>query len=345
MAPSSNTTELPQAVIAPPRRRRRYGGLWSLGIVAIAFLIGKLLHLFVGGNLHAVIPGKIYRGAQLSPKALQALVSQFGIRTILNLRGTCIAQDWYLEEAGAAQKLGISLEDLTFSAGRWPSHHEIRHLVEALDSAEYPIFMHCRQGADRTGMASAIALVLVGDASYGESRRQLGMCYGHAPFGNPAILDRFFDGYEAWLESSGRSHDRKTFRHWLLEEYRGGQCQAVIEEVAPLEAAWRVGDPISFRVRVHNASPAPWLFKPTRTAGMHLGFQLWDKQCQGVAAGRAGLFDTTVPAGERLTLKLVIPPVAQAGRFRLMIDMVEENHCWFFQTGSEPWEGVIDVRE
>lgn len=345
MAPSSTTLELPQTDVAPARCRPRRWGFWSVGIVVFAFLVVKLLHVFAWSNLHTVIPGKIYRGAQPSPSAIQTLVKQYGVRTIVNLRGACLAQEWYLEEAKSAQGLGISLEDLTFSAGRWPSHYEIQHLVEVLESAEYPIFMHCRQGADRTGMASAIALVLVGDAPYAEARRQLSMRYGHAPVGHPIILDRFFDAYEAWLQSSGRSHDRDAFRHWLLEEYRGGKCQGVIEEAAPLQTMWRVGDPISFRVRIHNISPAPWHFKPTRTAGMHLGFQLWDSQGKVVAGGRAGLFDTTVPPGERLTVTLVCPPVEKAGRYRLMIDMVEENHCWFFQTGSEPWEGVIDVRQ
>ena len=342
MAPSTTTMGLPRMAAS---RRPRTWGLRVIGAVVAGYLVMKLVHVFGANNFHAVIPGKIYRGAQPSPAVLQRLVNDYGIRTIVNLRGTCVPQEWYMDESGAAQSLGISLHDLTFSAGRWPSHHEIRHLVETLESAEYPIFMHCRQGADRTGMASAIAQVLVDDVAYAEARRQLSMRYGHAPIGHPTILDRFFDAYEAWLRDAGRRHDRDAFRHWLLEEYRGGQWQCAIEEVVPLQATWRVGDPIGFRVCALNASPEPWRFRPTRTAGMHLGFQLWDSQGQAVAAGRAGLLDKVVPPGELVTVTLVIPPVTSAGRYRLMIDMVDENHCWFYQTGSEPWEGVIDVRE
>ncbi len=345
MAQSSTTIELPQAAAAPPRRRP--WALWSVGlfVAVVVVVVCKMLHVVAGTNLHTVISGKIYRGAQPNPAAIHTLVKQHGIRTILNLRGTCFPQEWYLEEAKTAQELGLALEDLTFSAGRWPSRHELRHLVETLDRAEYPLFMHCRQGADRTGMASVIAQVLVGDVPYAEARRQLGMRYGHAPVGHPTILDCFFDRYEDWLKQSGREHDAAAFRHWLLEEYRGGQCQGVIEEATPLQTAWRVGDPISFRVRVHNTSQEPWQFKPTRTAGMHLGFQLWDSAGRAVAGGRAGLFERTVLPGERLTVTLVAPPVKTAGRYRLMVDMVEENHCWFFQTGSEPWEEAIDVRD
>ena len=118
----------------------------------------------------------------------------------------------------------------------------------------------------------------------------------------------------------------------------------MIEAVKPLTSAWHVGAPISFRVTVRNPSSLPWHFKPTRTAGMHLGFQLWDAAGQSVATGRAGMFEKIVPPGESIDITLVAPPVTKAGRYRLMIDMVEEGHCWFFQTGSEPWEEEIDVR-
>ena len=345
MAPSPITLDAQHDVAALPSRRYRRWGLWALTAAIVAVAAVKLLHIFAGSNLHTVIPGKIYRGAQPNPAVLQAHVKQYGIRTIVNLRGTCFPQEWYVEEARTAQDLGLALEDLTFSAGRWPAHQEIRHLVETLDHAEFPLFMHCRQGADRTGMASVIAQVLVGDVPYAEARRQLGMRYGHAPVGHPTILDRFFDRYDEWLRESERKPDRDALRHWLMDEYRGGQCQGVIEAATPLQSSWRVGDPISIRVRVHNTSPETWHFKPTRTAGMHLGFQLWDNAGQAVAGGRAGLFEKTVPPGERLTVTLVAPPVKTAGRYRLLIDMVEENHCWFFQTGSEPWEEAIDVRD
>jgi hypothetical protein len=40
---------------------------------------------------------------------------------------------------------------------------------------------------------------------------------------------------------------------------------------------------------------------------------------------------------------IAIPPIHEPGRYRLLIDMVDELHCWFHQTGSDPLEQEIEV--
>jgi protein tyrosine phosphatase (PTP) superfamily phosphohydrolase (DUF442 family) len=345
---ASSPTQLAEssAPSAAPARRRPWKRWFlralMLGVVGVAGWQG--FRVFVGDNVHVLIPGEIYRGGQPSASSLASLVKRYKIRTVVNLRGTCYPQNWYMAEARAAQDAAVDLEDVCFSAGRLPSHHEIRQLVDVLDHAERPLFLHCRHGADRTGMASVIALLLLTDAPYAEARRQLSLRYAHAPVGRSTILDRFFDLYEEWLTSEGRTHDRAALRHWLLDVYRGGECQSVIEGVTPLQKEMRVGDPLAWRVRVRNASAESWHFKPTRTAGVHLGYYLWDQEGKSAGTGRAGMLDKIVPPGEELTVTLVIPPLQRAGRYRLLIDMIEEGHCWFFQTGSEPYEEELDVR-
>lgn len=343
MAPTPIIIETPpRAMSAAPKTWRRWALRFVIVVAAIAILWGPA-HVFLGKNIHALIPGKIYRGAQLDGDGLRSLVKQHCIRTIVNLRGACYPQDWYVEEAATAQELGLTLEDVGFSAGRWPSHHEMRRLVEVLEQAEYPLYLHCRHGADRTGMAGVIAVLLTTDTPYAEARRHMSLRFGHAPIGRTTILDRFFDLYETWLADTEREHGRDTIRRWLLEEYRGGQCQSVIEEATPLQPRWRIHDPISYRVRIRNTSATPWQFKPTRTAGMHLGFMLWDSTGKAVTSGRAGLMEKTVALGETATVTVVVPPLKSAGRYHLLIDMIEEGHCWFYQTGSEPYEEELDV--
>ena len=80
------------------------------------------------------------------------------------------------------------------------------------------------RGADRTGMAGVIVMLLQSDATLADARQQLGLRYGHVAVGKTRVLDRFFDLYEDWLGKQGRSHDKAAFRHWLLEEYSGGWC-------------------------------------------------------------------------------------------------------------------------
>ena len=64
-----------------------------------------------------------------------------------------------------------------------------------------------------------------------------------------------------------------------------------------------------------------------------------------VAEGRAGLMDRRVAPGDSVAVTLVIAPLPRSGKFRLLVDMVEEQHCWFYQAGSEPYEEELVLGE
>src|SRR5262249_9730162 len=121
---------------------------------------GEAYRVFVGSNFHPVIPGRVYRSAQLSPEELQQRLQAKGIRTVVNLRGCSDPLPWFLEEARVTHRLNVCQEDICFSAGHLPAVGEMRRLVEVLDRTEYPILLHCRRGADRTGMSAAVVLLL-----------------------------------------------------------------------------------------------------------------------------------------------------------------------------------------
>jgi hypothetical protein len=319
-------------------------GLCGIALVLVGMGGYRVFDVLLGSNLYTVIPGRVYRGAQPTPESLQRLVRAYDIRTVVNLRGCCTPLPWYLDEGRAAQHLGLSQEDVSFSATHLPAPGELRQLVEVLDRAEYPIFLHCRHGADRTGMAAAIVLLLAGDVPYAEARRQLGLSYGHLAFGKTGQLDRFFALYEDWMDESGRPHTAANFRHWLLEEYRGGWCEGGVETVEPLGHGPRAGRPTSFRVRLQNRSRVTWHLRPTRTGGVHVLYQVWDDQGGGRFEGRAGMLDAAVGPGEDFVVTMVIPPLP-AGRYRMVVDLVEEYHCLFCQVGAEPRELEFTVRE
>jgi hypothetical protein len=332
---------------APPCPARR---CWLRAVVrgAVAGLVLALLfesgRVLFSDNFHTIEPGKFYRSSQPSPEHLAYLVHAHGIRTVVNLRGCATAFDWYRNECRSSAALDVCQEDVCMSAGRLPAVGELRRLVEVIDRSEYPLLFHCQRGADRTGLASAVALLLHTDTPYEEARRQLGPRYGHIAMRRTAYLDLFFELYEEWLARNGLTHSRDNFRRWAEHEYCPAMCRAGIETIDPphLVAA---GEPFGFRVRCLNLSERPWRFSSWDSAGVHATFGVMDETGALRAVGRAGLFDAVVCPGESIDLTLSLPALHATGRYVLWVDLIDEQQCNFFQTGSEPLEWEFQVRD
>jgi protein tyrosine phosphatase (PTP) superfamily phosphohydrolase (DUF442 family) len=305
--------------------------------------------ILFGLNFHVVIPGQVYRSAQASPNKLECLVRAHGIRTVVNLRGTCVpepsdiqADQFYLDECQFAQRSGLAMEDIRLSAGRLPSVPEIRRLVEVLDRTEYPILIHCRRGADRTGLVAALILLLRTDTSFPEGLHQLGLRYGHFALGRTANLDRFFDLYRTWLVEQNLTHSPLVFRRWL-GEYCPGECRC---QVKPLDLPHRLpcGVPTAVHLRFQNTSVKPWHLRPGFNAGIHAEAVLTDEHENLVAVERFGLMKADVAPGQSIDLSLVLPAVRKPGRYSLQVDLVDFQHCYFTQAGSEPLEQEIEFQ-
>jgi protein tyrosine phosphatase (PTP) superfamily phosphohydrolase (DUF442 family) len=341
----ASDTNLRAASGKPRKRGARLRRLVSLGLVGL-FTVGAVeaRRVFLGTNAHVVLPGRVYRCAQPSQKDLARQIQEHGIRTVVNLRGCSAGLPWYLEESRATAELDLAQEDICFSAGRLPSSAELRRFVEVLDKAEYPLLLHCRRGADRTGMASAIVLLLQPGRSYAEAARQLALRYGHLPVGNPTSLDEFLGFYETWLAERGLEHSPALFRRWVVQEYCPAQCRGELEWLDFPRSVAR-GEPFSVRVRAHNTSRGSWRFRPGVNAGVHAAYVLWDASDRQVANGKAALLDAEVPPGQSIDITIPLPSLNAPGKYRLLVDMVDEQQCWFFQVGSEPLEEELEVRE
>jgi hypothetical protein len=278
----------------------------------------------------------------MSGAELERVVKTYGIRTVVNLRGCCDPLAWYLEESRATHRLAVAQEDVCLSAGRLPSVPEMRRLAEVLERTDYPILLHCYRGADRTGLASAVALLWQTERSWSDVRGQLGLRYGHIPLGRPAYLDQFFDLYTDWLGQQALRHSREAFRRWLLHDYCPAECRCNLE-LLDMPTPVPRGQPTAIRVRAHHTGTKTWRLRPGTNAGIHLGFFLWDADGHVLAHDRGGMYSAEVAPGQSLDLTLVLPAVHKPGRYRLMIDMMDEQHCWFYQTGSEPLERELQV--
>jgi hypothetical protein len=322
--------------LSKSRRAIAWGirGLLLIGVATIGF---EAYRIYFASNWRTLLPGRVYRCAQLSHDEFVKRIREHDIRTVVNLRGCCSDFDWYLGEARATSEQDIAQEDITLSANRLPPPDELRHLVEVIDRAEYPIVIHCRQGVDRTGLAAGVILLLTTDTPYPDARAQLGLRYGHVAFGPTRAMTQFFDLYERWLTARGMSHTRETFRRWAVYEYCPGRCRGTLEWLKPatgIESA--VGEPIALQVRARNLSPEIWRLLPGTGIGVHVRFMIFDEALTVVQVERAGLFRAEVAPGESIDLTLAVGPLSRPGKYRLVADLLDGQQYSFSQYGMEP---------
>ncbi|MBN9520802.1 tyrosine-protein phosphatase [bacterium] len=331
---------------APRFSRRRL--LRLAGAVAGLGLAAEAVRVFLYTNKHTVIPGRVYRSAQLSAAGLEREIADRGIRTVVNLRGTCPDTSWYAAEARATVAAGVNLEDVSLSAKRLPAPAELRRLVEVLDRTEHPILLHCQQGADRTGLAATMALLLHTDATPARARRQLWPRYGHVNAGRTAAIDRVFDFYEAWLAARNELHTHDRFRHWATAEYCPGPYRAHVALLDPPSTV-PAARGFSLRVRCDNTSIEPWTFRPGAAGGVQLRYQLYTPAGTRVFVGHAGRLAATVAPGESITLAAGLPPLEEPGRYVFHADLLDTqvidlHDADFVQYGSEPLVADVQVR-
>lgn len=181
---------------------------WAGFVCGVAGL-GLGLYLVViqmTGNFAAVVPGEAYRSNQPTPADLATYAGRYKIRTVLNLRGRDDGSAWYRDEAAAAKRLGLTLIDFPLNAGRRLDAKTAADLVAVLRDAPRPILIHCRSGADRTGLASVVYLARIAHENEETAERQLSIRYGHfaVPFFSPAYaMDESWEDMEATDRSAG----------------------------------------------------------------------------------------------------------------------------------------------
>jgi protein tyrosine phosphatase (PTP) superfamily phosphohydrolase (DUF442 family) len=137
-------------------------------------------------NFHTVEKDKLYRSAQLKGDEFQMAIDQYKIKTIINLRGAYPDQQWYLDEMAVSEKNGIAHFDLAMGSNRLPRRDDLIKLLDIYKTAERPMLVHCRMGADRTGEAAALYKNLYMNSPIKEAIKMLAMKYFHFSFIMPA---------------------------------------------------------------------------------------------------------------------------------------------------------------
>lgn len=94
----------------------------------------------------------IYRGGQPTRAGFQNL-AKLGVRAVIDLRG---AGERSISEEKQVEALGMKYYGVPLPALNAPPKEEIATIITLLDDSEnWPVFIHCLRGRDRTGVVVA----------------------------------------------------------------------------------------------------------------------------------------------------------------------------------------------
>jgi len=191
----------------------------KLYLTAILLLLFSVLYYgFMSDRLYPVVAGRIYRSAQLSAERLEKVIDRYHIKTIINLRGIHKEEKWYLLEKETAVKNKTAFYSISMPDHDLPKYRALNRLMDLLLTAERPLLIHCRRGADRAGMASALALIVEKDLTLAQAKKQFSWRYGVVPWLG-SIGPRLFSEYEAWLADERQNHARGRLLYWTKHAY------------------------------------------------------------------------------------------------------------------------------
>ncbi len=213
------------------RRLRLWLGLPTL--ILATPILGFLGWKEWDGNFATVVPGEVYRSGQMGPNLLGKKVRAYGIRTVINLRGSHPESPWYRAERAETLAAGATQLDIALSSCDWMSRDQARVLIDALETAERPVLVHCWRGSERTGMANAFLALLRPGSTLDDARGQFSFRYLFLPIGDGITSLRHFEAYEAWLKSNRLAHNPEQFRSWIRDHYRPGTPSRQIWDYDP----------------------------------------------------------------------------------------------------------------
>jgi len=190
----------------------RINRIWQrLKYEAHVFFIDHGMFRALYCNKAQIAPG-VYRSNYPTSAQIMRLKRQ-GVNTILSLRGQFDGAFNALER-DACERHGVALTFVSLGAREAPKARQILDLLKTFKEIDLPFLMHCKSGADRASLASAIYLIAIEGKSVAEARQMFSVRFIHFKWTKTGILDMFLDMYEERLEQGPIA-----FQDWVADEY------------------------------------------------------------------------------------------------------------------------------
>lgn len=204
--------DMPDALDAAARR----AAWWNLMMVDHGFLRAIFLN-------KRKVDDDLWRAAQPSPTHLRK-AKMDGFKTILNLRGPRDDGPYTLERQACAQ-LGLTLVDFPIRSRSALDKPTLLAAIDIWKTLEYPVLMHCKSGADRTGFMATLYLWQYKGMPLRQAMDHLSLRYGHIRQAKTGVIDFFYEQYLKAEAATGIG-----FREWVETVYDRDAMNAAFKE-------------------------------------------------------------------------------------------------------------------
>jgi protein tyrosine/serine phosphatase len=205
---------------------------------AIAWLYAMLVeHNFtnvVRFNFHR-ISEEAFRSSQPTMWQMRRMVKKYGIKTILNLKGANADSAYWHFEREQCARLGVKLVDISIASRNIPNLERLRRAQEVFETVEYPVWMHCKAGADRAGIYATLYQYFRQHIPIERTDQLRLWPYGHIRHSKAGKFDHYLDLYRAYhqdhpevglLEWAEQVADRER----IEREFRAGGLASFIND-------------------------------------------------------------------------------------------------------------------
>jgi uncharacterized protein (TIGR01244 family) len=160
-------------------QKRSYRKLLAWLIPALV-VIAAWWWIKVFDNFHTVVDQELYRSAQLSPGELENYIEKYQLQSVINLRASTQSV-WWAREQAVCESAGVTYLNVPIRGSQELTSELLDTLLQTMQDAPKPALVHCRHGADRAGLASALYRFHVSGDTQKQAKRQLRSRYGHIP--------------------------------------------------------------------------------------------------------------------------------------------------------------------
>lgn len=154
---------------------------------------------------------KVYRSGHPSLWTLYAFKMRGG-EVVLNLRGGQ-SKAWNCLERIYCDHLGLTYANIALNSSRPPEKKRLIELINFFEENNERLLIHCKTGADRTGLVSGIFLMSVLNVDAKTANKQLSYRFLHFGLGKKAILRKFF----SYIHNSKKQD--QSLLHWVQQDY------------------------------------------------------------------------------------------------------------------------------